>query len=155
MNLIVTGVLVVILDQITKYLIANSMNVGESISIIPGIFHITYILNPGAAFGLFENSRMFFLAIALICVVAAFVFRKHILEEGKLFQYGMALFIGGALGNVIDRANNGLVRDFFDFIIWPIFNVADIAICVGVAMILVSVFITDVLDKNKKGKGKE
>lgn len=159
MNLIVTGVLVVILDQITKYLIANSMTIGESISIIPGIFHITYILNPGAAFGLFENSRIFFLAIALICVVATFVFRKYILEEGKLFQYGMALFIGGAIGNVIDRANNGLVRDFFDFRIWPIFNVADIAICIGVVMILISVFITDVLDKkqvdkNKKGKGK-
>jgi signal peptidase II len=147
MNLMIVGILVIIIDQVTKYLIANSMAVGESIAVIPGVFHLTYILNPGAAFGLLENSRIFFLAIALICVIAAFIFRKYILKEGKLFQYGMALFIGGALGNVIDRANNGLVRDFFDFRIWPIFNVADIAICVGVAMIVISVFITDVLEK--------
>ena len=72
-------------------------------------------------------------------MVIAFVARKQIAKEGPWFTYGMSLFLGGAIGNLLDRIKTGLVVDFFDFIVWPVFNVADIAICVGVGMIIWSV----------------
>jgi signal peptidase II len=127
---------VIILDRVTKFLLQHAMAEGESIPIIPGILHCTYILNPGAAFGLLEYRRVFFIAITVIAIVAVIVFRRRIAAEDRLTQTGMAFFIGGAVGNLIDRIQTGYVIDFIDFRIWPIFNVADIFICTGVGLIL-------------------
>ena len=79
---------------------------------------------------------MFFLAIGLAAVIAIWWMRNDILAEGWRTRIGTALFLGGTLGNLWDRVQTGLVIDFFDFRIWPVFNVADIAICVGVGLIL-------------------
>jgi signal peptidase II len=82
------------------------------------------------------HNRMFFRAIGVAAVIEIWWMRKDILAEGWRTRIGTALFLGGTLGNLWDRVQTGLVIDFFDFRIWPVFNVADIAICVGVGLIL-------------------
>lgn len=149
MNFVSVALLVVIFDQLTKYYVVENFYLGESVPIIENIFHWTYILNPGAAFGMLEGSRWFFVVIAVGVLGGIWYMKDEINEGGWMMQYGAALFGGGAIGNLIDRARSGLVVDFFDFRIWPVFNVADIAICVGVAMILWKVLETEFLTKEK------
>lgn len=149
MNFVIIALLVVILDQLTKYYVVSNFYLGESVPVIENIFHWTYILNPGAAFGMLEGSRWFFVVIAVAVIGGIWYMKDEINEGGWMMQYGAALFGGGAIGNLIDRTRSGLVIDFFDFRIWPVFNVADIAICVGVAMILWKVLETEFLTKEK------
>ena len=134
---------VVVLDQLTKLYVVAHFYVGESVPVIENIFHWTYILNPGAAFGMLEGSRWFFVLIALAVMTGIWYMRREIAENGPWCTYGAALFGGGAVGNLIDRARQGLVIDFFDFRIWPVFNVADIAICVGVGCIIWSILLKE------------
>ena len=149
MNFVIVALLVVIFDQLTKYYVVENFYLGESVPVIENIFHWTSILNPGAAFGMLEGSRWFFVVIAVGVLGGIWYMKDEINEGGWIMQYGAALFGGGAIGNLIDRARSGLVIDFFDFRIWPVFNVADIAICVGVAMILWKVLETEFLTKEK------
>lgn len=149
MNFVIVALLVVIFDQLTKYYVVENFYLGESVPVIENIFHWTYILNPGAAFGMLEGNRWFFVVIAVGVLGGIWYMKDEINEGGWMMQYGAALFGGGAIGNLIDRARSGLVIDFFDFRIWPVFNVADIAICVGVAMILWKVLETEFLTKEK------
>jgi signal peptidase II len=149
MYFLLVALLVIIFDQLTKYYVVSNFYLGESVPVIENIFHWTYILNPGAAFGMFEGSRWFFVVIAIGVLVGIWYMKDEINEGGWMMQYGAALFGGGAIGNLIDRARSGLVIDFFDFRIWPVFNVADIAICVGVAMILWRVLQTEFLTNEK------
>lgn len=149
MYFLLVALLVIIFDQLTKYYVVSNFYLGESVPVIENIFHWTYILNPGAAFGMFEGSRWFFVVIAIGVLVGIWYMKDEINEGGWMMQYGAALFGGGAIGNLIDRARSGFVIDFFDFRIWPVFNVADIAICVGVAMILWKVLQTEFLTNEK------
>lgn len=136
MWLFVLPLAVVILDQFSKYIVVENMALGESIPIIEEVFHLTYILNPGAAFGMFAHNRVFFIAIAVIVIGIIIWARREILASPLEVKAGCGLFLGGAIGNLIDRARQGLVIDFFDFRIWPVFNIADIAICIGVGLII-------------------
>lgn len=136
MWLFVLPLAVVILDQFSKYIVVENMALGESIPIIEEVFHLTYILNPGAAFGMFAHNRLFFIAIAVIVIGIIIWARREILASPWEIKAGCGLFLGGAIGNLIDRARQGLVIDFFDFRIWPVFNIADIAICIGVGLII-------------------
>lgn len=136
MWLFVLPLAVVILDQYSKYIVVENMALGESIPIIEEVFHLTYILNPGAAFGMFAHNRLFFIAIAVIVIGIIIWARKEILASPWEVKAGCGLFLGGAIGNLIDRVRQGLVIDFFDFRIWPVFNIADIAICIGVGLII-------------------
>ena len=136
MWLFVLPLAVVILDQFSKYIVVENMALGESIPIIEEVFHLTYILNPGAAFGMFAHNRLFFIAIAVVVIGIIIWARREILASPWEVKAGCGLFLGGAIGNLIDRARQGLVIDFFDFRIWPVFNIADIAICNGVGLII-------------------
>ncbi len=136
MWLFVLPLAVVILDQFSKYIVVENMALGESIPIIKEVFHLTYILNPGAAFGMFAHNRLFFIAIAVVVIGIIIWARREILASPWEVKAGCGLFLGGAIGNLIDRARQGLVIDFFDFRIWPVFNIADIAICIGVGLII-------------------
>ena len=111
------------------------MFLGQSIPVLPQIFHLTYLQNPGAAFGILENQRYLFILIAAVLIVAVIYFYKKIIQLSKLFQVGIALLFGGAIGNMIDRIFIGRVIDYMDFRIWPVFNLADIAIVSGCAII--------------------
>ena len=136
MWLFVLPLAVVILDQFSKYIVVENMALGESIPIIEEVFHLTYILNPGAAFGMFAHNRLFFIAIAVVVIGIIIWARREILASPWEVKAGCGLFLGGAIGNLIDRARQGLVIDFFDIRIWPVFNIADIAICIGVGLII-------------------
>ena len=127
---------VTIFDQIVKWFVQGHMEWGESIPLIPNVFHLTYIINPGAAFGILAYQKWFFLLIVIALFGAFFFYRKRIPAEPVYFPAGIGMLLGGALGNAIDRVRISGVVDFFDFRIWPIFNVADIFICVGVALIV-------------------
>lgn len=123
-------------DQLSKRYIQQHFALGESLPVIPDVFHITYVLNPGAAFGLLEHQTVFFVLIALLLLVAvAYVYPRIPQGQGWL-RVGAGLLVGGAVGNVLDRIQTGYVVDFFDFRIWPVFNIADIAIVSGVICII-------------------
>ena len=129
------ALVIIALDQGSKWLIQQGLTLHESIPVIPGFFHITYILNRGAAFGILENQRWLFLIMAILLFVLYAVFRKK-LPEHRAVQAGAGMLLGGAFGNALDRFLHGAVVDFFDFRIWPVFNIADIGIVVGVCLLL-------------------
>lgn len=150
MPILILSMLVIGLDQWTKQYIQQHMELGMSIPVIKNIFHITYILNPGAAFGIMEHKTMFFIAIAVLLIGGILYVYPKIPAEYKLLRAGIGLMAGGAVGNVIDRARTGYVVDFFDFRIWPIFNIADIAIVVGVSLIIYTLLLNpDLKDEPK------
>ena len=136
MKVFVWGVALAIADQLLKKLFSGTMQLGESIPVLPGIFHLTYIQNPGAAFGLFENQTLFFIAIAAFLLAFLAFAYKVLAAQGIWVRYGMSLLAGGAVGNLLDRVRLGAVIDYLDFRIWPIFNLADIGICLGATLIV-------------------
>lgn len=134
------GILVFIIDQLVKHLVVSTMHLGQSLPVINGIFHITYVLNPGAAFGMLEHQRWFFILVALAAVLLGAAFYKKLQQESFLMRSGAGLLLGGAVGNLADRIQSGLVVDFLDFRIWPVFNIADIAICAGAGILIFDIW---------------
>ena len=125
-----------ILDQLSKCYIQSVMELGATVPVLPEIFHITYILNRGAAFGILEDQRAFFILIAVGMMVCVWRFYGKIASYGPRMEFGAGLLVGGAAGNLADRVRLAAVVDFLDFRVWPIFNVADIAIVCGVALMI-------------------
>ena len=128
-------VALLLLDQIVKYAVRTNMVQGQSIPIISGIFHLTYIENPGAAFGILSNHRILFLVMTVAITGIMFYLYLQLRNKKSLTAFSLALVISGAIGNFIDRFFQGTVTDMFDFQIWPIFNIADICICLGLALL--------------------
>lgn len=126
---------VVFADQLTKYIVQSSMTEMQSIPVISNVFHLTYILNPGAAFSILADRMWFFIIVTVLAMAAAVYFYYQTDPCKTVLRIGIALFSGGAVGNLIDRIRLGKVVDFFDFRVWPVFNVADSFICIGVALI--------------------
>ena len=140
-------VLVLILDQFTKYLAYTRLELGRSIEIIPGFLCITLVNNPGAAFGIFadlpDSTRRF--ALLLVSIVAIWIIIRFLLRDAKNDLWAECALIGilsGAIGNIIDRLRFDYVVDFIDVIYWngnrwPAFNIADSAISIGVTILLI------------------
>ena len=139
MLLFIGTIMIVAIDQISKYYIQHTMEVGETIPIIKGIFHITYIENTHTAFGIFKYQSIFFIIAVLISLTLAVLIYKKIIFKNSPKMYNPSLLIlGGAIGNLIDRIRTqGKIIDFLDFRFWPIFNVADIAIVSGLSILLI------------------
>ena len=130
---------IVAIDQFIKGIVAASMVPGESIPILNNVFHLTYVLNPGAAFGILPHQReLFLLAGAAILIISA-IFYSKIQKSDSILRFGLISLLSGATANLIDRFQNGLVVDFLDFRIWPVFNIADVAIVVGVGFMIYSI----------------
>ncbi len=154
--------LVVLLDQITKLLIVNHFELGESKPLIQDVFHFTYILNEGAAFGMLADNRWIFIVlstVAVIAILAYLILRSQ--KIGLLWGISMAMIAGGGVGNMIDRLWNGdefgagAVIDFLDFCAFPnlwswIFNLADAAVCIGAGLIILAVILDEVKESRKK-----
>ena len=130
---------IILVDQIIKLIVRLNMMPGESIPLVPQVFHFTYVLNPGAAFGILENQRMFFIVAGIFILLAALLLYPRLRQQDPWLRYGCVALLGGAVGNLIDRIHNGLVVDFLDFRIWPVFNIADIAIVGGVGCMLYAI----------------
>ncbi|MDR3564870.1 MAG: signal peptidase II [Negativicutes bacterium] len=139
MPILFLALIVVALDQWAKFSVQSQMTPGMSIPVINDIFHITYVLNPGAAFGILEHQTGFFLLVALTLFIAILYFYPRIPPGYRLLRIGLGLQVGGAMGNVVDRVKTGFVVDFLDFRVWPVFNIADMAIVVGVSLIIFDV----------------
>ena len=130
---------VVALDQITKAIVMRSMVPGQSIPIVQDVFHLTYVLNPGAAFGILSNQRAFLLITGAVLILATAYFYPLLKKSDAYLQLGATAILSGAVANLIDRVQTGYVVDFFDFRIWPVFNVADIAIVLGMGFMIYSI----------------
>lgn len=143
--IVVVTAVTILIDQISKQLILNSFRPGEILPVIPGFFNLTLTFNFGAAFGLWSNLppgwREFALGASItLALTVLFIFLRHSTQRSALSQVSLAAVLGGALGNVLDRIQHGYVIDFLDAYWgnyhWPAFNVADSAIVVGVAIVV-------------------
>lgn len=147
----IVAAIIIGIDQWTKRLVVNHMELGESISVIGTFFELTSHRNRGAAFGILQDQRWFFIAVTSVVIVGLIWYIRKIAREGRrLLPFALGLVLGGAAGNFIDRLLFGEVVDFFDFhfklgtwLDYPfaIFNVADSAIVCGVALIFVDALI--------------
>jgi signal peptidase II len=127
---------IIVLDQISKMHITNSMVLGETFPVINNFFYITYTLNPGAAFGILPDQRVFFLLIGVVLLAGFALFYRRINKLEKFLKSGIIMSVSGSVGNLIDRIQTGKVIDFLDFKVWTaIFNIADVAIVVGMFII--------------------
>ncbi|MBI4298485.1 MAG: signal peptidase II [Chloroflexi bacterium] len=123
-----------VLDQFTKFIIQSSFYEGQSLP-REGFFRITYTTNTGSAFGLFPNQTLFLVVASFIGIAfLIFFYRSHPLR-GNLIKLSLGLQLGGAIGNLLDRVRLGMVIDFIDVGIWPVFNLADSAIVVGIGIL--------------------
>lgn len=130
---------VVVLDQVTKYLVASKMVLGESISLIRNFLAITYVRNPGAAFGLLPHRTPFLIIVTLLITGLIVYLYLVVPADYTVLRLGLALQAGGALGNLIDRVRNVSVVDFIDLKFFPpVFNVADIAVVIGVVIFFIA-----------------
>ena len=152
----IIAVIIVIIDQLSKLAIVNYVD-GRNISTIPiieGVFHLTSHRNAGAAFGIMQGQRWFFV-ITTVIVLAGIIYAIYKYEghhDKKMFLTGLAFVLGGAVGNFIDRIFLGSVIDFFDFrlINFAIFNVADSAIVCGVGILLLDTILAYRAEKQTK-----
>lgn len=134
------ALLVIVLDQGTKWLIISKMNYGESIRIIENFLYITSHRNQGAAFGILQGKMWFFYIITVIVVVFVIVYLQKYGQKERMLGVSLSLVLGGAIGNFIDRVFRGEVVDFIDVKIftydYPIFNIADSALVIGVILMV-------------------
>ena len=132
----------IIIDQLTKYLVVQYMTIGQSISIIDNFLYITSHRNEGAAWGILQGKMLFFYVVTLIVIgVVILWIRRLDVKTEKLLVIALSLILGGAIGNFIDRVMYQHVVDFIDTYIFgynfPIFNIADSALCIGVFLMAV------------------
>lgn len=132
---------VIAIDQITKWLIVKNMELGESIPIIDNVLYITSHRNRGAAWGILQNQMWFFYIITVIFVIGVIYYIQKYGKQDRFLGLSLALILGGAIGNFIDRVWRKEVVDFIHTYIFsynfPVFNVADSALCIGVALIMI------------------
>jgi len=138
-NLFIIAILVIAADFYTKYLVYTRMALHETIELPVKFIQLTYVQNFGGAFGIFQHQKLFFIIAAAIAVTCVLYFFEDIKELGKLSFVSASLIFGGAIGNLIDRIRFGYVVDFLDLRWWPVFNVADIALTVGVSLLFIEV----------------
>jgi signal peptidase II len=128
-------------DQLTKWLVVRFISDGESRAIINGFFNIVHWRNTGAAWGIFQDYNSVLAVVSVLTILVLFLFRHSFQLHHKSSRIALGLITGGIIGNFIDRVRMGYVVDFLDFFVgrhhWPAFNVADSAICVGVALYVV------------------
>ena len=149
---IIISVVSVIADQLSKYLVVHFLKPIKTIPIISGLLDFTYVENYGAAYGSFQNKKIFLIGITavLIAVLIYLVVSKKI--EGKTLIYSFSLIIGGGIGNLIDRIRIGYVVDFIDvnpLFSFPVFNVADCCVVIGAAIFIIYVLFFDNKKKEK------
>lgn len=157
--------LILLLDQLSKWIIKSSMQLYDSIPVLGDFFRLTYVENPGMAFGIRISDNVFFSVFAVIASLVLLLYLFRLKAEERWARVAMTIILGGALGNLLDRIFRGRVVDFLDFEFfnihippfklfslqfsgyslerWPVFNVADIAVSVGMVMLLIYILFLD------------
>lgn len=141
-------IIFIAIDQISKYFVVTKMTLGESITVINNFFFITSHRNKGAAWGILQDSRLFFILVTILFLIAVFIYIFKTRQNLNKFDCAVfSLIIGGAIGNFIDRLKSGEVVDFLDFNIigynFPIFNFADTFICIGALLLAIKIYRED------------
>lgn len=142
--IIILSIIFIIIDQLSKIIIVNNLTNNKSIEVIKSFFYLTYTNNKGAAFSILTGRRILLILVALIVIgVLIYYVRKNKIE-GKVNKIALSLVIGGSIGNLIDRILRGAVVDFIDIKIFgynfPIFNLADTFIVIGVFLLIIEMF---------------
>lgn len=149
------AIVLVIIDQLTKWLVVSRMELGESIPVIDNFFYITSHRNTGAAWGILEGQMLLFYIITTI-VIVGIIYLLHTHAKGdRILSVALVIILGGAIGNFIDRIFRQEVVDFANFYIFdynfPIFNVADSSLTIGVIIFIIATILEE---KRQKGKSK-
>lgn len=142
--IIILSIIFIIIDQVSKIIVVNNLTNNKSIEVIKSFFYLTYTNNKGAAFSILTGRRILLILVALIVIgVLIYYVRKNKIE-GKVNKIALSLVIGGSIGNLIDRILRGAVVDFIDVKIFgynfPIFNLADTFIVIGVFLLIIEMF---------------
>lgn len=145
---LIVSLLILVFDAATKWLISTRIGLNDAVPLVPDLFQLVHVRNTGAAFGIGANAEshlvptmLNFGALAVFAVVVVYSFRSAV--TARTLQVGLHLILGGAIGNLVDRFRLGYVVDFLDVYVnwggqshhWPAFNVADSAICIGIALL--------------------
>ena len=140
MSYLYLTLLIVFMDQGVKWLVQTKMFPYQNISIISHFFGLTYVRNYGAAFGILNSQTWLLIGLTIAVFAVIWFHRRDLQNHTPIFQIGLAMALGGAVGNFFDRVRLGYVVDLFDFYVWPVFNVADMGIVVGVTFIALGMF---------------
>ena len=145
--------LCIVLDQLTKWLAVRYLAPVDTVPIIDGVIHFTYVENPGAAFGMLKNAPWVFNTVSVITIlfILVYLFLGH--SESKLYSVALVFISAGGVGNMIDRVSLKYVVDFIDFrlIDFAVFNVADSFVCVGAGLMILAMLL-DIIAESKKNK---
>jgi len=145
MQVLLLSIAIVLLDQITKYLITLKFHVSDSIELIPGYFSLTYVRNIGAAWGMLGGWNGILVTLSVVVLLLLIFLRRSFLTDSLVHRICLGLMLGGIVGNLLDRVRLQYVVDFLDFY-WrnhhfPAFNVADSSICIGVGLYMITSFL--------------
>lgn len=132
-----TALIIILIDQITKFLVKNAFQLNQTFPIINNIFHLTYINNTGAGFGILKAQALILIFISIFVIGILLYNFDKIKNNETLLQILAGFVLGGTIGNLIDRLAYGHVIDFLDFQIWPIFNFADSFVTIGVIGLII------------------
>lgn len=132
----VLAALLFVLDQISKIWVQRTLPMGASVPLVAPFFYLTYVENPGAAFSVLSGHTWVSVLTTIGLCLLVLVKRNTIADRPQCFRWGISLVLAGATGNLVDRVRQGRVIDFLDVGFWPVFNIADSCIVVGVALIL-------------------
>lgn len=152
-----TTLVLTVADQISKTVVHLRFGLGESVPVVPGFFHLTYVRNTGAAWGMFSGFSGWLTVFSILALIVIVVFRRHWVGDSIRHRLAFAFILSGVIGNLIDRLRYGYVIDFFDFHFgrygFPVFNVADSAICIGVGLFMLDMLLNRDGDGNVKDEG--
>ncbi len=132
---LITLIIVLALDVLTKFLVRKYIDLNQSIPLIKNVLHITQVHNSGAVWGILQNNNILFIIISII-IISVLIYYFNDLINTKLSALFTALIFSGAIGNLIDRISFGFVIDFIDLRFWPVFNIADSALTIGILGII-------------------
>ena len=147
---ILISILIIAFDQITKILTAENFSLGQVKEIIPHVLSFTYVKNEGAAFGILQGARVFFIILTIVILLLAIFYVIKMRPRSRLEKLSLSFIAGGAVGNFIDRAIFGFVRDFImvEFIDFPVFNIADCFVCIGAGLYILYALLDMLKGKN-------
>ncbi len=154
---IFAAILIIALDQISKFLTTHFFRLGEVKNIIPRVLSFTYLKNEGAAFGILQGARVFFILITIAIFIFAIFYIVKMRPQSLLEKWALCFIAGGAIGNFIDRAAFGYVRDFIllEFIEFPVFNIADCFVCIGAGLYILYALLDIPSKKEEKQENDE
>ncbi len=145
--------LVLVIDQLAKVVVVMKLEPFQSAWVLKNIFSVTFVRNYGAAFGILQSQTVLLIVLSLAVIIFAWFQRDKLKGYPKVFQIGLGLGLGGALGNLVDRIRLGYVIDFLDFQFWPVFNLADVAIVVGVGLVILGLYFDQTESRKNSSEG--